>query len=93
MRCRTLTNESYGERRYRHAYDATVTYSAVAGGLTVGGEAFAGRNVFGENFSRVADFIASYAEPMARLTPAHSPTIHAVLQRETAELFVDAARQ
>ena len=57
VRFRTLENQvSYGGGGYQRAYDGTVSYSRPLKQFTVGAEAFAGRDVFGESFSRVAAF-------------------------------------
>ena len=55
-RARTLKNEEYSGGGYSSAYDGTVSYSRPFGALTVGAEIYAGRDVFGESFSRVAAF-------------------------------------
>ena len=69
-RVRTLANQSYygGDSRqyqpgqpaaypYHHYYDFSVTYSRPWKGVTVGGEAFAARDVYGESFSRLSGFV------------------------------------
>jgi hypothetical protein len=53
---RTLVNESYSAAAYRQAHDFTVRYARSLRELTVGAEVFAGRDVFGEDFSRAALF-------------------------------------
>ena len=88
MRYRTLANESYSPVNYKRGYDATVTYSRPVGSFTVGGEAFAGRNVFGENFSRVAAFIR-YDEPVSRLAASLGEGSGFPADK-SAELFVEA---
>ncbi|MGH8277419.1 MAG: hypothetical protein ACRETH_12065, partial [Steroidobacteraceae bacterium] len=67
---RTLANQSYygGDVRqfspgepapypYFHYYDLTLRYSRPWNGLTVGGEAAAGRDVFGQSFTRLSGFV------------------------------------
>jgi len=68
-RVRTLVNQNYygGDTRtyipgssafpYHHYYDLTVRYSRPWKDLTVGGEVLAGRNVYGESFSRISGFV------------------------------------
>jgi capsule assembly protein Wzi len=67
-RIRTLQNQSYfgGDSRiysgalpfaYRRYYDLTVRYSWPWHGVTLGGEAFAGRDIDGKTFSRLAAFV------------------------------------
>jgi hypothetical protein len=66
---RTLVNQNYygGDSRsysptpgafpYHHYYDFMVRYSRPWDGVTVGGEIYAGRDVFGQTFSRVSGFV------------------------------------
>jgi hypothetical protein len=42
---------------YHHYFDVTVRYSRPWKDLTVGGEIFAGRDTFGESFSRISGFV------------------------------------
>jgi hypothetical protein len=67
-RIRTLQNQGYfgGDSRvytgavpvpYHRYYDLTVRYSWPWRGVTLGGEAFAGRDVDGKSFSRLAAFV------------------------------------
>jgi hypothetical protein len=69
-RARTLANESYygGDSRqyaasnplpfpYHHFYDFSLTYSRLWNGLTVGAEADAGRDVYGQSFTRLSGFV------------------------------------
>ena len=56
-RVRTLVNQEYGIVPYRHYLDVTVRYSRPWKDLTVGGEAMAGRDVFGQSFSRISGFV------------------------------------
>ncbi|HYL03761.1 MAG TPA: capsule assembly Wzi family protein, partial [Steroidobacteraceae bacterium] len=71
LRARTLANQTYtavGEQRqffasspapfpYFHYYDASLRYSRPWKGLTVGGEALTGRDVYGQSFSRISGFV------------------------------------
>jgi hypothetical protein len=69
-RVRTLVNQTYfgGDNRtfvppppgafpYHHYYDFSIRYSRPWQGLTVGGEVFAGRDVYGKSFSRLSGFV------------------------------------
>jgi hypothetical protein len=56
-RVRTLVNQIYGVYPYRHYIDVTVRYSHPWNDLTVGGEVLAGRDVFGQSFSRLSGFV------------------------------------
>jgi hypothetical protein len=68
-RVRTLVNQNYhgGDLRqysptpgafpYHHYYDFMVRYSRPWKGVTVGGEAFVGRDVYGKSFSRLSGFV------------------------------------
>lgn len=56
VRGRTLTNENYSAVDYKTAYDLTVSYSRALSGFTVGAEAMAGRDVYGDSYSRIAGF-------------------------------------
>ena len=68
--CARVANQSYygGDSRqyqpgqpaaypYHHYYDFSMTYSRPWKGVTVGGEAFAGRDVYGQSFSRLSGFV------------------------------------
>ena len=68
-RVRSLVNQTYfgGDLRgyspdfpafpYHHYYDFTVRYSRPWKGVTVGGELFGGRDIFGKSFSRLSGFV------------------------------------
>jgi hypothetical protein len=57
LQARTVANESYGDNSYERGYDAALRYSRGLRGFTVGGEVLAGRDVFGESYSRIAGFV------------------------------------
>lgn len=57
VRARTVANESYGAIDYDRGYDLSVSYARTLMGFTAGGEITAGRDTFGDNFSRVAGFL------------------------------------
>jgi hypothetical protein len=78
-RVRTLVNQNYygGDLRqyfpgepaaypYHHYYDFSLMYSRPWNGVTVGGEVVAGRDVFGESFSRLSGFVRYGGDPRTR---------------------------
>jgi hypothetical protein len=54
---RTITNESYFGVSYKHGFDGMVRYSYPWKDYTIGGELYAGRDVFGGHFARIAAFM------------------------------------
>jgi hypothetical protein len=56
-RVRTLVNQPYGIVPYKHYVDVTLRYSRPWNDVTVGGEVLAGRDVFGQSFSRISAFV------------------------------------
>ena len=65
-RVRYLVNQSYGIYPYRHYEDVTLRYSRPWNDLTVGGEAMAGRDVFGKSFVRLSAFVRYGADQHTR---------------------------
>jgi hypothetical protein len=57
LQYQTLANESYGAADYEREHDFTLRYSRPWREFHFGAEVFAGRDVFGESFSRVAAFV------------------------------------
>lgn len=57
FRARTIENESYGLMDYERGYDVSVSYSRTLMGFTAGGEVTAGRDTFGDSYSRLAGFV------------------------------------
>ncbi len=57
LRYRTLQNASYGANRYQRFHEITLGYSRPWRGLIAGGELDAGRDVFGDNFTRLTGFL------------------------------------
>lgn len=88
LRLRTLANESYSTVPYERARDATLRYSRPFGEFTVGAEVLAGRNVFGDNFSRVGAFIQQGTDSGAFASSFESDAAGAI--DRSAEIFVDA---
>lgn len=88
LRLRTLENESYGRFDYERAYDVTLRYARQWHQFYVGGEIFAGRDVFGEDFSRVGLFLRYADGPRRSVTSLYEPSASEAPQG--AELFVVA---
>lgn len=89
LRLSTLKNELYTGVPYKRAYDGTLRYSQPMGLFTIGAEVFAGRDVFGENFSRVGAFFRYSGE--RNIFDPSSPEYDGPERSDrTAELFVEA---
>ena len=102
-RVRTVVNQTYygGDLRqyspgnsaypYHRYYDVSVRYSRPWKDLTVGGEIFAGRNVFGESFSRISGFVRYGGDEHTRDDgPLDEDSYGGGPQEHAAERFVDA---
>jgi hypothetical protein len=108
-RIRTLANQSYyayGDTRvydpngvpysYHRYYDFTLRYSRPWGGVTVGGEVLAGRDVFGQTFTRFSGFVRYGGDARTRddgfvIDSSPDPDVAPVTHRDQgAEWFVDA---
>ncbi|HSC07097.1 MAG TPA: capsule assembly Wzi family protein [Steroidobacteraceae bacterium] len=57
LRARTIDNEDYGVAVYERGYDVGLAYSRGFKGVTFGVDLLAGRDVFGEDYSRLAGFV------------------------------------
>jgi hypothetical protein len=57
FRARTVANESYGIIEYERGYDVSVSYSRTLMGFTAGAEVTAGKDTFGESYTRIAGFV------------------------------------
>ena len=57
FRARTVNNESYSAIDYERGYDVSVSYARTLSGFTAGAEIIAGRDTFGDSFSRLAGFV------------------------------------
>lgn len=102
-RVRTLANQPYfgGDSRtykaanpgaypYHHFVDFTMTYSRPWNGLTVGGEATVGRDIYGDSFSRLAGFVRYGGDSRTRDDGALDEDSYAGGPNEHgAEMFVD----
>ena len=92
LRGRVIANEAYSAAAYERGYDLTLSYARPVGAFSVGGEIYAGRDVFGEDFSRIAAFVR-YAPDFAASGRGFdaAPVEGSVRTRaDGAELFVDA---
>jgi len=103
-RVRTLVNETYygGDLRqyypgepaaypYHHYYDFSVMYSRPWNGLTVGAEVLAGRDVFGQSFSRLSGFVRYGGDERTRDNGELDEDSYGGGPNEHgAEIFVDA---
>ena len=103
-RVRTVANESYygGDQRqyhpgqpaaypYHHYYDFSLMYSRPWNGVTVGGEVLAGRDVYGQSFSRLSGFVRyGGADQHTREDVIDEDSESAGPNEHGAELFVDA---
>jgi hypothetical protein len=107
VRARTLANQSYygGDSRqytpgeplpfaYYHYYDASLTYSRPLGGVTVGAQATAGRDVDGSSFTRFDAFVR-YGDGRSRADDTTGDSADDAEAADAdrargAELFVDA---
>lgn len=87
MQARTLANESYGSFDYARGYEVAVSYSRAIRGFTTGAEVLAGRDVFGENFGRLAGFLRFGDEWAEGSDTGWSA---AATRPRGADLFVDA---
>jgi hypothetical protein len=105
-RARTLANQTYtaaGPQRqfvpgepppfpYFHYYDVSLTYSRPWGGVTVGAQATAGRDVGGDSFTRFAAFVRYGGEARSRGEDSAPEDEDSDARPDTkgAEWFVDA---
>lgn len=87
LRARTVSNESYSSIDYERGYDFTLGYSRTISGFTAGAQIIAGRDVFGESFSRLAGFVR-FGDEWANA--AGSGWSEGQARPQGAELFVDA---
>ena len=86
LRYRTLANDSYTGGNYVRAHDLTLRYSHPWRSLLVGAEATVGRDVFDENYSR----IAAFARFGTDYTPSGGRGADDESTDDRTEYFVDA---
>src|SRR5277367_2740568 len=104
MRARLLQNQTYygGDNRtyvspppgafpYYHYYDLDIRYSRPWNGLTVGGEAFGGRDIYGTYFSRLSGFVRYGGDSRTRDDAAYDgeDAESSGVDHHGAEVFVD----
>jgi hypothetical protein len=102
-RVRTLVNQDYygGDSRsyssanppafpYHHYRDLTIRYSRPWAGLTLGAEAFVGRDIFGKSFERLSAFVRYGGDERTRDDGAFDDSPVAEPHALGAEWFVDA---
>ncbi len=87
LQLRTIENQSYSTVPYVRGYDATLRYSRTWKQFTLGGEGFAGRDVFGERFEWLGAFFR-YAEDGSGLSGSVEESGRA--DDPSAQVFVDA---
>jgi hypothetical protein len=87
VRYRTLANETYSGVAYTRAHDITLRYSYPWRSVLMGGEVQVGRDVFGDDYSRVAAFASFGADYTVRGATA---TVDEHDIDNTVEFFVDA---
>lgn len=90
LRGRMIENESYSANAYERGYDIALSYARPMGAFTLGGELYAGRDVFGEDFSRVMVFLRYAPDSSTGARHAWAPIEGGSRTRaDGAELFVD----
>jgi len=90
LRGRVIENESYSAAAYEQGYDLALSYARPVGAFSLGGEVYAGRDVFGEDFSRVTAFVRYAPEGAAGMGHTVMSTASGRRERASgAELFVD----
>jgi len=87
FRYRTLANDDYTNMGYKREHEFAARYSRPYGQWLVGGELQIGRDVFGEDFARVAGF-ARFVPGGAEIVGSTLLTGNDVVDRRT-EIFVD----
>jgi hypothetical protein len=87
LRARSIENQDYSAIEYERGYDVALGYSRTFTGFTVGVDMLAGRDVYGESYSRLAGFVRfgdEWAGGMGAMADS------AAERPAGAELFVDA---
>jgi len=87
IRYRTLANETYGTGAYSRGHDLTLRYSYPWHSVLVGGEVQVGRDVFGDDYSRIAAFARFSADYTAR---AGESSVDERDVDKTVQFFADA---
>jgi Capsule assembly protein Wzi len=89
LRYRTLQNQQYGANNYQRFNDVSLGYSRPMKGMVVGGEVEAGRDVFGEKFTRLAGFLR-YDEGALESAVAEALSDESESAEKQGEIFFDA---
>ncbi|HEV8442451.1 MAG TPA: capsule assembly Wzi family protein [Steroidobacteraceae bacterium] len=89
LQLRTIENQSYSGVPYQRGYDASLRYSRTWKEFTLGGEGFAGRDVFGNNFQWFGAFVR-YAQDGASAGLLADLTESSHTDDPSAQVFVDA---
>lgn len=87
FRYRTLANEEYSGVEYDREHDLAARYSRVWNQFVFGAEVNVGRDVFGEDFSRVGAFVR-YAPAQMELGTGYGEAVPEQVANRT-EIFVD----
>ena len=88
-RVRTLANQAYSPYIYHHYVDFMLRYSRPWNAVTVGGELLAGRDVFGDSFSRLSGFVRYGGDSRSRDASFGDDADRGESGVKGAELFVD----
>jgi hypothetical protein len=89
LRLSTLDNQKYSGVGYERAYNGTVRYSRPFGMFSAGAELYAGRDVFGESFSRIGAFFRYAPDGRLYAISSGDSSDGASSADPTAELFVE----
>jgi hypothetical protein len=87
LQARIIENEEYGANDYVRGYDVGLSYARTLRGFTAGAEVLAGRDVFGDSYSRLGGFLR-FGEQWAQ--GAVEGWSEEVQRPRGAELFADA---
>jgi hypothetical protein len=87
---RYLVNQNYGIYPYRHFSEFTLRYSRPLNQLTVGGEADAGHDVFGQSFYRLSAFVRYGGDQNTHTRDVDDDDSAAATETQGNELFIDA---
>ena len=89
LRYRTVDNQTYSGVAYQRGDEYTVRYSQPIKSFTVGGEVYAGKDVFGESFNQVSAFVR-YSPDSGGLFSYTSEDSYGESGEADAEVFFDA---
>jgi hypothetical protein len=73
LRYRTMANASYTDGDYRRGHEVSLSYSQPWRGVRIGASLDAGRNVYGDNFGRLAGFVRFDDSSGPYTDPAEGP--------------------